>query len=107
MEIEKNLLSQYHKSKLLVLILFIAIIDLSQAQIESAGTELIGCKPKDLTENFYGFNTKNIGAGNFELDPNIFEAWKKTKAKIYRYPGGTFGNSFDWHIGKGTVGSRV
>ena len=105
MEIEKNLFSQYHKSKLLVLILFIAIIDLSQAQIESSGTKLIG-DPKVLTENFYGFNTKNLD-GNFVEDPNILEAWKKTKAKIYRYPGGTFGNSFNWHIGKGAVGSRV
>lgn len=62
---------------------------------------------KNYTNNFYGFNSKNNSDGNFNEDDNIFEgAWKRTKAKIYRYPGGTFGNSFNWRTGNILVGAR-
>ena len=62
---------------------------------------------RTLSDPFYGLNTKNIGDWNFMADINVLETgWKKIGASIYRYPGGTFGNSFDWHTGTTVVGGR-
>jgi hypothetical protein len=61
---------------------------------------------KTLSRSFFGFNSKSLQDDNFMKDINIIEAWKKTHAKIYRYPGGTYGNSFDWHTGTTVVGGR-
>ena len=70
-------------------------------------TTILSGTPKNLPNNFYGLNTKNIGNGNFMEDINVLNgAWNKTRAKIYRYPGGTFGNSFNWHTGNTLVDAR-
>jgi hypothetical protein len=62
---------------------------------------------KYLEAPFFGLNTKNIGDGNFMADINVLETgWKRTHARIYRYPGGTFGNSFDWHSGTTIIDGR-
>jgi hypothetical protein len=75
--------------------------------VTSSCTETkLGGIVKALDDNYFGLNTKNIGDANIRKDINFLEAWKATNAKIYRYPGGTFGNSFDWHTGTTIVGGR-
>jgi hypothetical protein len=61
---------------------------------------------KTLNEPFFGLNTKSLQDNNFQRDINVLEAWKKMKSTIYRYPGGTYGNSFNWHTGTTVVGGR-
>jgi uncharacterized protein YjdB len=69
-------------------------------------TVILSGSPRTFDDVYFGLNTKNIGDNNFRKDMNIIESWKKMSAKIYRYPGGTFGNSFDWHTGTTLVGAR-
>lgn len=69
---------------------------------------------RSLTPQFFGFNLELIEFQNSlwdssrnRVDPNVIQHLQRFPGAVYRYPGGTVANHFNWRASTGPVANRI
>jgi len=87
----------------------------NQPRIDNKGTriEVKNTTYRKLTPQFFGFNLELIEFENSlwnmksrSVEPSVIQYLQRFPGAVFRYPGGTTGNHFDWKSATGPLSSR-